>query len=401
MMQFEREENSNRSGETGEMAEARVGELAPVVEDKNDKLEVNNKRASHEGEDSRNAISSYLYRDDSVDTEANIRSAQDNPTEAACKNSLELPCGSVSHESTPIEDEIRAEKHLTTGDDCHSIKNSQDGEENKENCCVAVAPALVLTGSSAAPEEEGERLKRSDPKTGADGCVAVVFPGSITQDACCKFVCEILKCVLYLRQQLPMTYDQLVYFQKKQQATGPGEEVVGGRPGRPGGWDVRRCQRTVADLEEVLQQLEVLFSLSRVPRVLLLLGGTSLLPKEAYEVNLEALWDGPPVGRGLRTSACLRQLFRRLFLADFLLDARPVRLLGTVVMAMAHRDCGVGWFRPRLDYRVPPRAKRRVIALSCAPGPQAPGPQAPPVPPGHADDYVWFQAPVTIKGFCK
>lgn len=45
----------------------------------------------------------------------------------------------------------------------------------------------------------------------------VVFPGTVTQDGCCRFVSEILKCVLYQRQQLPMTYDQLVYSQKKQQ----------------------------------------------------------------------------------------------------------------------------------------------------------------------------------------
>lgn len=47
----------------------------------------------------------------------------------------------------------------------------------------------------------------------------VIFPGTVTQDGCCRFVSEILKCVLYQRQQLPMTYDQLVYSQKKQQVT--------------------------------------------------------------------------------------------------------------------------------------------------------------------------------------
>lgn len=52
-----------------------------------------------------------------------------------------------------------------------------------------------------------------------EGRVNVVFPGTVTQEGCCRFVSEILKCVLYQRQQLPMTYDQLVYSQKKQQAT--------------------------------------------------------------------------------------------------------------------------------------------------------------------------------------
>lgn len=52
-----------------------------------------------------------------------------------------------------------------------------------------------------------------------EGRVNVIFPGMVTQDSCCRFVSEILKCVLYQRQQLPMTYDQLVYSQKKQQVT--------------------------------------------------------------------------------------------------------------------------------------------------------------------------------------
>lgn len=52
-----------------------------------------------------------------------------------------------------------------------------------------------------------------------EGRVHIVFPGTVTQEGCCRFVSEILKCVLYQRQQLPMTYDQLVYSQKKQQAS--------------------------------------------------------------------------------------------------------------------------------------------------------------------------------------
>lgn len=52
-----------------------------------------------------------------------------------------------------------------------------------------------------------------------EGRVDVVFPGSVTQDGCCRFVCELLKCVLYQRQQLPMTYDQMVFFQKQQLTT--------------------------------------------------------------------------------------------------------------------------------------------------------------------------------------
>lgn len=52
-----------------------------------------------------------------------------------------------------------------------------------------------------------------------EGCVSVVFPGTVPQEGCYRFVSEILKCLLYQKQQLPMTYDQLVYSQKKAQAS--------------------------------------------------------------------------------------------------------------------------------------------------------------------------------------
>lgn len=171
---------------------------------------------------------------------------------------------------------------------------------------------------------------------------------------------------------------------------------MGWRPVQSAGLDWRRSQRTLQELEEVLQQLEVLFSLSLVPRVLLLLGGSPVLPKELYEVNMEAVILAAS-GRSLRVSACLQQVFRTLFVADLLSDTRPVRLMTTTVMVLGHRDCGVGWFRPKLDFKVPTRVKNQVIALSCDPDVSGP----PPADPTDWQDYVWFQAPMPIKGFNK
>eukprot|EP00064_Thunnus_orientalis_P008722 superscaffoldBa00001059_g8745 len=227
-----------------------------------------------------------------------------------------------------------------------------------------------------------------------EGRVNVVFPGTVTQEGCCRFVSEILKCILYQRQQLPMTYDQLVYSQKKQQASMQDKDVVSRRPVQSADMDWRKCQQTLQELEEVLQQLEVLFSLSKVPRVLLLMGGSIVLPKELYEINMEALILTAG-DQCLRVSSCLRQLFRTLFVADLLSDTRPVRLMPTTVLVLAHRDCGVGWFRPKLQFKVPTRVKNQIIALSTDPSvcaeTRAEG--------SDWQDYVWFQAPMTIKGF--
>uniref|UniRef100_A0A3Q1GY12 MAD2L1 binding protein n=1 Tax=Acanthochromis polyacanthus TaxID=80966 RepID=A0A3Q1GY12_9TELE len=242
----------------------------------------------------------------------------------------------------------------------------------------------TVTGSNqhtTSEDRDAEVVRRAQE----EGCVNVVFPGTVTQEGCCRFVSEILKCILYQRQQLPMTYDQLVYSQKKQQTS---VQV------KSADMDWRKCQQTLQELEEVLQHLEVLFSLSKVPRVLLLIGGTLIVPKELYEINMEdlVLAGGDQC---LRVSSCLRQLFRTLFVADLLSDTRPVRLMPTTVLVMAHRDCGVGWFCPKLQFKVPTRVKKQIIALSTDPSickePRAEG--------SDWEDYVWFQAPMNIKGF--
>ncbi|KAF5892556.1 MAD2L1-binding protein-like [Clarias magur] len=232
-----------------------------------------------------------------------------------------------------------------------------------------------------------ETARRAQEK----GCVDVVFPGNVTQHSCYRLICELLKCVLYQKQQLPMTYDQMV-FQKQQLATAQLEEEAVKKSIRSSGDST--WQRTLQDLDEVLVHLEDLFSLSYVPRVLFMLGSSVNFPTELYEINMEALVrEGG--NRSLRTSLCLRQLFQTIFMTDLLSDIKPVRLMGTTVMALAHRDCGVEWFKPKIDFRLPTSLKRQVIMLATA------GSESGLRKPDTADNYIWFQTPVTIKGFCK
>lgn len=176
------------------------------------------------------------------------------------------------------------------------------------------------------------------------------------------------------------------------------EGLVNYRPVKTsGGLDWRRCQRTLQELDEVLAHLEALFSLSQVPRVLFMLGGSPVLPTELYEVNMEAV----AIGAGensLRTSACLRQLFRTLFVADLLSDTKSVRLMTTTIVALGHRDCGVTGFKPKVDFRVPTKVKRHIISI-CSDLSLVGELQK--CNRDDLEDYIWFQVPVTVKGFCK
>ncbi|XP_063774870.1 MAD2L1-binding protein isoform X2 [Pseudophryne corroboree] len=215
--------------------------------------------------------------------------------------------------------------------------------------------------------------------------VSVAFPGLVTSESCCRFTCELLKHILHQRHQLPLPYEQLLFFCKKQQ---DGEDI-GRRPIKAEGSDSRQCQRSMSDLAELLSQLETFFTLTAVPRVLLLLGGTSVNPKELYVIDMEGLQLGNG-DQSLSTRPCLRQLFHDLFLADPFSDLRSSPLMSLVVMVQGHRNCGADWFRPKISYKVPTRGHALTIRLSCT------KPQAATY---SNEDYIWYQAPIILKGF--
>uniref|UniRef100_A0A8B9S494 MAD2L1 binding protein n=1 Tax=Apteryx owenii TaxID=8824 RepID=A0A8B9S494_APTOW len=226
------------------------------------------------------------------------------------------------------------------------------------------------------------------------GCssVSVVFPGAVSRESCCRFACELLKHVLHQRHQLPLPYEQLVYFCRR-------AAQVGDMIKKPPSMDMasKKCQQVLMELEGVLQHLEVMFSLTLVPRVLILLGGNAMSPKELYELNLEGICVGS-AEESLKTPFCMRKLFHSLFIADVFSELKILPVVGTVVMLQGHRNCGVDWFRPKLNYKVPTRGRKLTISLS-SDGDISISASSPQVMTSAWEDYIWFQAPVTLKGF--
>ncbi|XP_066479254.1 MAD2L1-binding protein [Tiliqua scincoides] len=261
-------------------------------------------------------------------------------------------------------------------------RGAESGLELRDAPAVAVA----LAAPPAAPLPAGALS------------VSVAFPGSVTREGCFRFTCELLKHVLYQRQQLPLPYEQLA-------------GLCGGRPPRPPRQDEdvvqkvcprepdsnnKKCQQVLSDLERIFHHLEIMFSLTLVPRVLILLGGTAVSPKELYEINLEGISVSGTEG-SLQTAACVRKLFHSLFLADVFSELQGASTMGVIVMVQGHRNCGIDWFRPKLNYKVPARGRKLTVNLSCSDNNVALS--AYQEVNSAWDDYIWFQAPVIVKGF--
>ncbi|XP_028743073.1 MAD2L1-binding protein [Peromyscus leucopus] len=253
-------------------------------------------------------------------------------------------------------------------------------EKSEETHAPQVDPEMVIT-SAQEPSNSSEPFCPRD-------LVPVVFPGPVSQEGCCQFTCELLKHVMYQRQQLPLPYEQLKHFYRKSSSP-QSEDTARKKPRITTEVSSRKCQQALAELESVLSHLEDFFARTLVPRVLILLGGNALSPKEFYELDLSRL--APfSVDQSLSTAACLRRLFRAIFMADAFSELQVPPLMGTIVMVQGHRDCGEDWFRPKLNYRVPSRGHKLTVTLSCG---------RPSIPAVASEDYVWFQAPVTLKGF--
>lgn len=270
------------------------------------------------------------------------------------------------------------------------------GEENLSELSPAAAPDLDWYEKPEETHAPGVDLETvipsaQEPSNPAEpfcprDLVPVVFPGPVSQEGCCQFTCELLKHIMYQRQQLPLPYEQLKHFYRKSPKA---EDTARKKPRLAMEASNRKCQQALAELESVLSHLQDFFARTLVPQVLILLGGNALSPKEFYELDLSRL--APlSVDQGLNTAACLRRLFRAIFLADAFSELQAPPLMGTIVMVQGHRDCGEDWFRPKLNYRVPSRGHKLTVTLSCG---------RPSVPAVASEDYIWFQAPVTLKGF--
>lgn len=161
--------------------------------------------------------------------------------------------------------------------------------------------------------------------------------------------------------------------------------------------DNKKCQQVLNELESIFQHLEIMFNLTLVPRVLILLGGTAVNPRELYEINLQDI-SMSDTEESLSTSACVRKLFRSLFMADVFSELQAIPTMSVIVMAQGHRNCGIDWFRPKLNYKVPARGRKLTVNLSCSRGNSTALSTCEEINSAW-DDYIWFQAPVTIKGF--
>jgi len=199
----------------------------------------------------------------------------------------------------------------------------------------------------------------------------------------------------------------------------------------------RQCKSSRSQQQEVIKTAEALFQLVRdifdsgdlIKQVLIILGSNIILPKDAYLIHFPTeFYEGPSV----TARSCVQSVFRTFYNEDFLSSAVPMTSnTNLFLFFLAPRSCDHTRFNliPRLSYSLPsvgalyeinvlctastvtlgtaelgsPNGKELNISgihpldnsvIDCATDEA----DMSTVHPSTDDDYIWFQAPVTVKG---
>ncbi|XP_013416481.1 MAD2L1-binding protein-like [Lingula anatina] len=207
------------------------------------------------------------------------------------------------------------------------------------------------------------RKKSANKKHDPISC-DIEFDGVFAPGVCAKLVAELIKHVLYQRQQFPMSYEQVKqHFHRQQEKEGPSKQRGLGAVHH------NKVRQGIETAEEMFNNLEKIFSqMSHIPQVVLVLGATPVSPKETYTFNLPA---ENSTGDTLSLKTGVRTMFRRLVQKDFMSDLKLMSPTSAFVLIKAPRklDGTVEWFQPKLNFKLSTRGRQVVINLvsaSCA-----------------------------------
>ncbi|XP_019636730.1 PREDICTED: MAD2L1-binding protein-like [Branchiostoma belcheri] len=260
---------------------------------------------------------------------------------------------------------------------------------------------MVLTSGRAKFKMATFQRRRKKSSSEAQRC-SVKIDGLVAPQVCCRLTSELLKYLLYERQQIPLPYEQIKFDLNRDETARQDTKGKGITPKLKRSKSLfpsserKRCKHVVDCMEELLPHLEDLFSLTFVPQVLILIGATAVSPKDAYILNFtDALTTSKE--NSLSAKSCIRSLLREMVTKDFLPISSMPPITNTLLLVKAHRDCGLDWFVPKLTYKLGSRGQQYDISLV---GTAHPGLEQVHVEEqGPKDDYIWYQAPISIKGY--
>ena len=119
---------------------------------------------------------------------------------------------------------------------------------------------------------------------------------------------------------------------------------------------LKKIEDTLTKIEETTRQIKHAFEhCPEIRQVALVLGATTVTPKEIYVVQFPPL---SPEADNLSTKECIKCLFRQLIMHDPLGHIKSVPITNITVLLNAPRHSSFTWFLPKALYKIPDRGNQ-------------------------------------------
>ncbi|XP_062602805.1 uncharacterized protein LOC134264532 [Saccostrea cucullata] len=191
-----------------------------------------------------------------------------------------------------------------------------------------------------------------------------VFDAGLGLTVRAKLVVEIIKYLMYQRQQLPLALDQLKKNINTDTAKGQQQTEVKARlDKRTNRRELQNAIKAVGNLDQIFDEISQAFEIcSEIRSVLILFGTTPVSPKESYLLTMPVLH---PEHDSVSVRNSIKSLFRQIITQDVLGDVKTISPTNMTVMVNAPKNSGITWFLPKPHFKVPVRGRRHVFNLNC------------------------------------
>ncbi|KAK3588753.1 hypothetical protein CHS0354_024232 [Potamilus streckersoni] len=188
------------------------------------------------------------------------------------------------------------------------------------------------------------------------------FDGGLMTNTRAALIKDLIKYILYERQQIPMPYENV-----KQELQLMENDIENQDPGSKkkrlyNKLEMKKAKEVINNIDEICIQLGNAFDICPdIKSVLILIGATTVSPKEIYMISLPPL---NPEANNVPYQSCVKTLFRQLIADDVFACSKEISPTNVTVLLHASRNSGIRWFLPKSTFKVPQRGMQYHLNLT-------------------------------------